>query len=130
MQKRGNDQTLKMPPVSENRKLGYTAKDAKSSDRVTDKTKKTNSISKPPLEITSHTNASGQPHKLAHDNNGTEFLETTKQPNEGKEVERIDYSDSRVSPRSDKYDQKSLTCKDNDAYFEKINKQELKTEKV
>ena len=119
---------LKMPPVWEDRK--YTAKDSKSSqcDHVTDKTKRTNGKSLSPLENTNHTNTSGQPQKLAHDDNGMECVNTNKQCTtkftNGKEVERADYLDSRVPPESDKYDLKSLM------HQNKIRKQELTTEKV
>ena len=121
-----------MPSVRENEKLRCTAKDTKLSqcDRVMDNTEKTNGNSKPPVKNTSFTNASGQSPKLAHDNNGSECLRIDKKSMKIKEVEKTDYSDSGVSPESDKCDLKSLTHKDDDSYCEKMNKQELKTEKV
>ena len=116
-----------MPPVWEDRK--YTAKDSKSSqcDHVTDKAKETNGKSLSSLENTNHINTSGQPHKLAHNDNGMECVNTNKQSmkfTNGKEVERADYLDSRVPPEPDKYDLKSLM------HQNKIRKQKLMIEKV
>ena len=113
-----------MPPIRENKR--YSAENSKSSqcDHAADKSKKTNGNWETSLESTDPTNTSEQPHRLARDDIGTERLKEAKHPvkfNEQKEVE-ADYSD--------RCDLKGLIHKDVDTYFEKTDKQELKTEKV
>ena len=113
-----------MPPIRENKR--YSAESSKSSkcDHAADKSKKTNGNSETPLENTDPTYTFEQPHRLAHDDIGTECLKTTKHPvkfNKQKEVE-ADYSD--------RSDLKGLIHKGVDTYFEKTDKQELETGKV
>ena len=113
-----------MPPIRENKR--YSAENSKSSqcDRTADKSNKTNGNWATSLGSMDPTNTFEQPHRLARDDIGTECLKAAKHPvkfNEQKKVE-ADYSD--------RCDLKGLMHKDVDTYFEKTDKQELKTEKV